>query len=143
VSDDDKRARESQPEPPILSKARAIRAVDHLDDQEKKVNTLQVILRWLDDRHVIDEGGVDLWQDGPYDRVVAERSGRLLRMTGQYTPTESPIEKEISAPEFFLLPHASLVDVVRQLQTALPETAQPDVKLGLSALERFLSGQEP
>jgi hypothetical protein len=142
TSDDDRPAGQTTPEPAIVSKARAIRAVDHLEDDEKKANTLLTIVRWLDDRRAIDEGGVDIWQDGLYDRVVAERSRRLLRMTGHYSPTESPVEKEISASDFFHLPQASLVDVVRRLRIALPETAPQDVTEGLAALERFFSAQD-
>ncbi|HLZ47073.1 MAG TPA: hypothetical protein VKR80_00305 [Candidatus Limnocylindria bacterium] len=128
------------PEPAIATKVRAIRHDEHPTDAEKDVETLWAILHWLDERRMLDEDGIVVWEDGPSGRVVAEGRRRLVRTTGQYGAAQAPASREITAEELFVDLAATTLGVVRQLQEDLPHHAPRDVVEGLAALERSLSG---
>jgi hypothetical protein len=130
-------------EPAIESKVRAIRDAEHLTDDAKSVETLWVVLQWLDERRMLDEEGVVVWEEGPSGRVVAEGRRRLVRTTGQYGSAQVPTSREVTATALFVELGATALGVVRQLQADLPHHAPRDVVEGLAALERSLSGSTP
>jgi hypothetical protein len=126
-------------EPSIVADVRAINDAVNVADVEKSVAMLHAILQWLYERRMLDEDGIGVWKDGSNGQVVAEGPRRLVRTTGQYTPTQAPSRQEIAPSELFGSLQATKLGVVRQLRADLPNEAPPDVVDGLSALERLLT----
>ena len=126
-------------EPAIVSKVRAMCDAADRVETERNVEILWAILQWLYERRMLDEDGVDLWTDGPNDRVVAEGRRRLVRTRGKYEGTQAPNSQEIAASELFVELRATPLSVVRQLQGGLPHQCPEDVTEGLAALERLLT----
>lgn len=126
-------------EPAIVCSVRALHEGAEVVDGERNVEILWAILRWLDERRLLDEDGVLVWSDGQSERVVAEGPRRLVKTTGQYTETQLPTRTEITGSDLFTQLGATPLGIVRQLRADLPNYAPTDVAEGLAALERLLT----